>query len=295
MDSKSLIFEALGTHWQIDIWEDSPLFDEASFFEKLKNRIEKFEQIYSRFREDSWLREICSKPGEYELPDDAKNIFDLYFDFYKLTNGVFTPLIAQTLVDAGYDSHYSLQAKSKISKPKKLEEVLEYNYPKLQVKQKTMLDFGACGKGYIIDIVNKILEDAKVNHFCLDAGGDIFYKNSGQEKMRVGLENPHNFSEVIGIAEISNQSICSSSGSRRKWGKFTHMINPETLESPKDVVATWVVADTALLSDALATSLHMVGKKVFFGKYKFEYVIMYADNSVEKSVGFPGELFFKSA
>ncbi|OGH85627.1 MAG: hypothetical protein A2493_02065 [Candidatus Magasanikbacteria bacterium RIFOXYC12_FULL_33_11] len=293
MDPKSLNFEAIGTHWQIDIWEDSPLFDEVNFFAKLKMRIEEFEQIYSRFREDSWFRQICNESGSYELPSDAKILFELYVEFYELTNGIFTPLIAQTLVDAGYDSKYSLQSKKEISKPKKLEEVLEYKFPKLVVKEKTILDFGACGKGYIIDIVSEMLNEKNVKHFCIDAGGDIFYKSNGVEKMRIGLENPNDFSEVIGIVEISNQSICSSSGSRRKWGKFSHMINPETLESPKDVVATWVVAETAILADALATSLHMVDKKVFLGKYNFEYVIMYADNSVEKSVGFQGELFLK--
>lgn len=294
MDAKNLTFEAIGTHWQIDIWEDSPSFDTANFFASLQFRIEEFEQTYSRFRKDSWLRQVCEEIGEYDLPLDAKPLFDLYFEFYKITHGIFTPLIAQTLVDVGYDANYSLQSKKEITKPKLLEDVLEYNYPKLKVKENTMLDFGACGKGYIIDLVSKILEESGVKHFCIDAGGDIFYKNKDNEKMRVGLENPNDFSEVIGLSKIHNQSICSSSGSRRKWGKFTHMINPETLESPKDVIATWVLANNALLADALATALHMVDKKVFFDKYDFEYVIMYVDNSVEKSENFPGELFLKN-
>lgn len=292
MDPKSLSFEAIGTHWQIDIWEDSPLFDEVSFFESIKQRVEEFEQTYSRFRADSWLRKICELPGEYDVPADGKELFDLYFQMYDLTAGIFTPLIAQTLVDTGYDENYSLQSKTEISKPKALEDVLDYNFPKLVVKQKTMLDFGACGKGYIIDIVSKMLESGNVNHFCVDAGGDIFYKNKDTEKMRVGLENPDDFSQVIGIAEIRNQSICASSGNRRKWGKYNHIINPKTLQSSKDVLASWVITDNTLLADALATCLHMVDKKILLEKYNFDYVIMYADNSVEKSENFAGELFF---
>ena len=291
MTKQSLTFEAVGTHWQIDIFENSPLFDEASFFEKIKTRVEKFEQTYSRFRDDSWLRKITSKPGEYDLPKEAKAIFDLYFDFYKITRGIFTPLIAETLVSAGYDEEYTLQAQEKIQAPKKLEEILEYNFPKLFVKEKTMLDFGACGKGYIIDLVCELLEESQVYSYCVDAGGDMYYKNRGNDKMRVGLENPNNFEEVIGVAEIHNQSICSSSGNRRKWGEFTHMINPETLESPKEVIATWVVADSALLADALATALHFVDKKLFLSKYQFSYLIMYADNSIAKSENFRAELF----
>jgi len=291
MDPKSLNFEAIGTHWQIDILDYSPFFNEANFFEVIKNRVEEFEQIYSRFRENSWLRQITGKAGEYYLPVETKKIFDLYFEFYQLTGGIFTPLIAETLIDAGYDEKYSLKAKEVIKKPKKIVEVLDYNFPKLVIKEKTILDFGACGKGYIIDLVAQILQDENIFSFCIDAGGDIFYQNRGKEKMPIGLENPHDFSEVIGVAKILNQSICSSSGSRRKWGNFTHLINPKTLESPKEVIATWVIADTAILADALATSLHMVDKRVFLEKYKFEYVIMYADNTVDKSVNFPGEIF----
>lgn len=291
MTKNSIQFEAIGTHWQIDIL-DSSVLDQTNFFIKIKKRIEEFEQTYSRFREDSWFSKMVSKPGNYVLPYDAKPLFDLYYDLYALTQGVFTPLIGQTLVDAGYDAKYSLKQKEIIAQPSPWEDVLDYDFPNLTVKQKTVLDFGACGKGYIIDIVSKMLEDAKIEHFCVDAGGDIFYKNNGQEKMRVGLENPNDFSQVIGVAEICNQSICASSGSRRKWGRFNHIINPKTLESPKNILATWVIADSAMLADALATCLYMVDKEILLEVYSFQYVILYADNNVDVSKDFHGELFF---
>jgi len=59
--------------------------------------------------------------------------------------------------------------------------------------------------------------------YIVDAGGDIACRNgenSKEEAIKIGLENPENFSEIIGIAELRNQSICGSSGNRRAWGNI---------------------------------------------------------------------------
>ena len=78
------------------------------------------------------------------------------------------------------------------------------------------MDFGAAGKGYLIDLVAKVLQKHKLDYFCVDAGGDMFYHNIGNEKLRVGLEHPDNPKQVIGVANIYNQSICASAGNRRR-------------------------------------------------------------------------------
>jgi thiamine biosynthesis lipoprotein len=65
----------------------------------------------------------------------------------------------------------------------------------------------------------------------------------------VGLENPLDFQQVIGMVEINGESVCGSAGNRRKWqidGKeFHHIIDPVKSEPVSEVLATWVVADSA--------------------------------------------------
>ena len=113
----------------------------------------------------------------------------------------------------------------------------------------------------------------------------------GKTPMRIGLEDPEDTKKVVGVGILQNGSICGSAGNRRKWGDFTHIINPKTLMSPTNIVAVWVVADTALLADALATCLFFVPAGKLTDAYKFEYLIIHSDRSFEKSANFQGEIF----
>jgi len=165
----------------------------------------------------------------------------------------------------------------------------------LHIRKPVQLDFGAAGKGYLIDLVAKVLEENNYFNYCIDAGGDILHKN--KKTIRVGLEDPENADQVIGVYELGNGSICGSAGNRRRWGNFTHIMNPKTLASPTEIIAVWVMADSALVADALTTCLFFVRPESLMqadtsgNSYRFEYFILYKDRSFDKSVNFKGEVF----
>lgn len=282
-------FEAIGTHWQISfVYPDTQ--DWSALRQKIDQRISTFDQVYSRFRTDSLVTQMAHKQGNFFLPPDAKPLFDLYYELYLLTDGDFTPLIGQALVQAGYDAEYSLQPKVLTPVPR-WEEVLEYRYPHLEVKSSVVLDFGAAGKGYLVDLVSQILVEAGCESFCVDAGGDMYYHHASQEKLRIGLEDPLNTEKVIGVAEICNQSICGSAGNRRAWGQYHHIIDSQTLSSPQNILATWVIAQKTIFADALATCLFFISPEKLAHTYDFEYLIMYKDCSISRSSGFSAEIF----
>lgn len=291
--STVLKFEAIGTTWQIDIEESFSKEKELQLLEKIKNRIDVFDKDYSRFRSDSLVTKMSQEVGVYDLPDDAKPMMDIYERLYKLTGGSLTPLIGRVMEDAGYDPQYSLETKGTLTQPPAWNEAIEYNFPKLSIKKPVMLDFGAAGKGYLIDIVSNLILSEDIKVFTIDAGGDITHQGSQDSSLTVGLENPSDISEVIGKAQISNNSICGSAGNRRAWGEFHHIIDPYTLKSPRHILATWVTADTALLGDAIATALFFTGPRELKNIFEFEYLILNSDNSVEKSDNFKAELYIK--
>ena len=170
---------------------------------------------------------------------------------------------------------------------------MEYDALKLNLKKPALLDFGAAGKGYLVDIVGNLLHKEKIYSYCIDAGGDILYKSKEYKPLRVGLENPNNLKQVIGVASILNKSICASAGNRRKWGKFNHIIDPHTLSSPTNILATWAIADIAVLADALSTCLFFIQPEVLKKEYNFEYLMLNSDFSIEKSPNFSSEIFYK--
>jgi len=288
-------FEAIGTGWVIDVWDNVGLGKEEDILKQVRDRIDIFDKNYSRFRDDSLVTEISQKTGTYVLPADAELMMDIYYALFKLTGGLLTPLIGQVMVDAGYDAKYSLKQIRELESPLDWDDVLEYSHPNLKVKEQVILDFGAAGKGYLIDIVADVLRGNGLENFCIDAGGDILHNRKDGVPIKIGLENPENFEQVIGVCDLLNQSLCGSAGSRRHWNglrqNFHHIIHPKKLESPKDILATWVIADTTLVADALATSLFFVSPETLLSQYDFKYVIIYADYSILRSNNFPGEIF----
>ncbi len=250
-------FEAIGTSWTIEA--------DAIDIEKIQARIAEFDKNYSRFRTDSLVWTMRT-PGTYTLPGDSQPLFDLYQKLYYLTDGKMTPLIGTVMEQSGYDKDYSLVEK-KLETPPLWDDAIEYDFPKLIVKQPILIDVGAIGKGYLIDIVGGLIE----GNYVIDAGGDIKVNGVTQT---IGLENPDNTSQVINTIEIKDRSIAGSSGNRRKWGRFNHIIDPFRLQSPEHIKATWAIADTAMLADGLASALYFADPEELKKHFDFEYYII---------------------
>ncbi len=283
-------FEAIGTHWTIDIFDDPDGIEKDELFDKIHSRINEFDLAYSRFRSDSLVTQMSKQAGDYILPDDATPLIELYEKLYQLTEGKLTPLIGRTLEQAGYDASYSLKPKKLIAPPA-WDEVLAYEPSNrtLTLKQPALLDFGAAGKGYLVDIVSEIIEKEGVQSYTVDAGSDIRYR--GQDPLKVGLENPSEATQAIGVADLQNQSLCASAGNRRKWEGFHHIINPHTLQSPQEILATWAIAETTLIADGVTTALFLTAPESLTSHFNFQYLILYSDFSIKKSAEFPAELF----
>lgn len=288
--AKHVSFEAIGTSWTIQFWSNQ--VDSKNLLQQIQQRAELFDKAYSRFRNDSLITKMSKRGGTYELPDDADELIKLYRAMYDLTDGRVTPLIGQTLAQAGYDSEYSLRP-GKLTKLPAWDEAMVYKSDthELTTKMPILLDFGAAGKGYLVDIITELIKQQGVDRFLVNGGGDIRYIDSKAQPIKIGLENPDNTEQMIGIAQLANQSLCGSAGNRRRWANFHHIIDPYTLASPEDIKAVWVVADKAIVADGLTTCLYFVEPEELQQQFSFEYLIITSDNSVQRSLHFPAELF----
>lgn len=286
--ARTITFEAIGTGWEIILFT-RPRIGLEELERRVRDRIELFDQTYSRFRNDSLVNRIAKLPAEYMFPDDAEPMFELYDKLYHATSGKVTPLVGGLLVSAGYDAAYSLKPLDKLVETPQWEEVMEYRHPTLAVKRPVLLDFGAAGKGYLIDIIAGLLQDASCDSYLIDAGGDMVYK--GAEPLRVGLENPLDPSEALGVVELCSGSICGSAGNRRAWAGLHHIFDPDAAEPVRDVLATWAVAADGLTADGLATALFFTDGNELQKQFDFDYLVVYDDMTFAKSAGLKAELF----
>ncbi len=167
---RRLAFEAIGTKWAVAA--QTTLADAA--WQKLEHeinaRIEVFDKTYSRFRADSLVTRMSQAAGTYDVPADAYALLQFYERLYHATHGAVTPLIGQTVSDAGYDAQYSLRPK-KLQTPPRWEDAVTYDKRSITLAHPALLDFGAAGKGYLVDIVGDLLAGASVQDFWINAGG----------------------------------------------------------------------------------------------------------------------------
>ncbi|WP_221393582.1 FAD:protein FMN transferase [Dyadobacter sp. NIV53] len=294
-NSNSLfVFDAIGTHWEIETYE--PLTDGIK--KKVLDRIESFDKTYSRFRTDSLVTEIASASngGNFNFPVDCIPIFELYDKLHNLTGGAVDPLVGRRLEVLGYDRNYSLTPANDILLHKNHEQKACWGKDVFRDRQSlitnrpVVIDIGAAGKGYLVDLVSEILLKEEVTEFIIDAGGDI--RHSGIWKFPIGMQHPLQLEHVIGVIDLQDSAICASASNKRAWGEGLHHILDARVGLPvQDVIATWVIAKNALIADGLATALFFISADKLKGHFQFSSVRMFSNNTIEKSKNFKGELF----
>ena len=279
-------FEAIGAPWRIDTDEPLP----GDVLVAIDERIERFDRTYSRFRADSLVSRIAAQAGEWLFPADAVPMFDLYRSLYDRTAGSVSPLVGARLENLGYDRTYSLTPSPHRVAVPSWDDTISWDGRRLTTARPVLLDVGAAGKGYLVDLVAGILRDAGIHSYTVDASGDLLHR--AEHPLRIALEHPGDPTKAIGVYTLSSGALCASAPNRRAWGDgLHHIIDAVTGEPTSRVVATWAVASSALVADGIATGLFFAGAGAFADAWDFEYVRLFANGTAEYSRELHGELF----
>jgi thiamine biosynthesis lipoprotein len=279
-------FEAIGTAWQIDTREPITPDTRAAVLE----RIEEFDQAWSRFRPDSLVSQIADGPGRWQLPDEAAWLFGLFTELNDLTDGAVNPLIGRTLSDLGYDASYSLTASAEPADVPPWSS-LELSGGVLTTAEPVLIDVGAAGKGLLVDTVAQIV-GRETRQFTVDASGDLYH--GGTTSLRVALEHPLDASRAVGVVELDpDDALCASATNRRTWGDgLHHVVDARTGRPTNDVIATWVVVpQSCMRADGLATAHFFADPAALVEHFDHQFVRMHADGRVQWSPDLPGEIF----
>ena len=279
-------FEAIGTRWNIGT--SAPL--SADLLSWLHTRIEDFDATYSRFRPDSSISRFAQAAGVCELPADATPLFSFYRQLYDVTEGSVTPLVGRALEHLGYDRDYSLRRRPGSAVVQDWDDVLTVEGSLLRSSEPVLIDVGAAGKGYLVDLVADRLAQSDLDEYLIDGGGDIYH--SGPAATLIGLEHPNAPDTVIGVAHLREGAVCGSATNRRNWGEnLHHIVDPATGQPTVGTMATWAAAASAMVADGLSTALFLAEPKRLAEHFDFGYVRMPTSGGVEYSTNFDWDIF----
>ncbi|MBW3091162.1 FAD:protein FMN transferase [Bifidobacterium sp. 82T25] len=309
--------------------------------------------------------------GTFVFPDWCGPLFDLYDRLFEATGGAIDPCVGEDLIRLGYDSSYSFTVSPDAIEPGKdgdsdklgtpdasgnpaalsvsaygqsvtwhlgaihgratWETDVERHGTTLVTRRPVALDFGACGKGYLVDLIAGMLRE-HTDAYVIDAGGDLLIRTVGYASnghmttcdvagtpathdepaattVTIALEDPADPSRAAGTATMSNDAFCASAPSRRHWGEAAghqlhHLLNAIDGLPVDDVAATWVAvrpdhrfptatADglATATADGLATALFITPAEQLRHHFDFQCAILNADRTAAQSPDFPGGFF----
>ncbi|KQR47528.1 hypothetical protein ASF87_00660 [Microbacterium sp. Leaf161] len=276
-------FDAIGTLWEIETSHELGADDR----ERVGAEIERFDQEWSRFREDSSVTRVGRDGGSISSPD-AGAMLDAYRDLSRASSGAVNPLVAESLDALGYDASYSLVASSPIAAPADWTDRVRWTAEEATASAPALLDVGALGKGRLVDLVAGVLADVP-GDLVVDAGGDMRVRG---DVVRVGLEHPYDPTKAIGVIELQDAALCASAINRRAWGDgLHHVLDARTGVPVRTWAATWAIAPEAMRADAVATALFFDDGPELAASWGVEWVRMTTDGRAERSPGCPAQLF----
>lgn len=282
-------FDAIGTRWRIDTATELP--DEARA--AADRVIEAFDSAWSRFRADSLVSLLARGGGPVPVPPDAAAMLDAFEELSLATSGAVNPLVGASLERLGYDASYSLRPGEPLAAPTNWPTRVRWRDQRLALDEPAMIDVGALGKGRLVDVVARTLEPWTDGRAVIDASGDLLVTGVRQ---RIGLEHPFDAKRAIGVWEVTDAALCASAANRRAWGDgLHHVLDARTGVPVRVVAATWVVADTGMRADALATALFFDGGDELAHRWGAEWVRMLTTGRVEWSHGCSAELFTRTS
>ena len=255
---------------------------------QLLTLLERLEQAWSRFRDDSEISRLNDSAGAAtSVGPSTQLLVERALQASRLTRGWFDPTLLHELCSAGYDRPFREMSSAGLG-PLVLtidrradpghavrlhdwnaiasEITVDRDEATVTLPGDVAFDPGGIGKGLAADLLTEAAAAGGAAAVLIDLGGDITTAGRAPEGgWRIDIENPFDRSSSIATAHLPWGAIATSSRSRRRWvgpdgTERHHLIAPTTGEpSTSDVAAATVIAGECWLAESVAKAAVLAG------------------------------------
>jgi thiamine biosynthesis lipoprotein len=162
------------------------------------------------------------------------------------------------------------------------------------------IHLGGIGKGYAIDRAAAILRERGVRDFMIQSGGDLYVAGYRDGKpWRLGIRDPRGPADrIFAVLDLSDATFSTSGDYERAFvsngRRYHHILDPDDGQPARGARSVTIVADEAVLADALSTAVFVLGPieglKLVERLPAVEGVVVSASNEVLISSGLRGRV-----
>lgn len=272
----SINFIAMGTYITMSAYGDQA----GKALDLSEEKIKELEDLWSVSYEKSEIYRVNNSRGETtQISTETEELLEFALAMAEKTEGAFEPTIYPVVDAWGFTSHqYRIPEKEELAGLLK-----NTGYKKvclsdgnIHLPDGVKLDLGAVAKGYAGDMVVDLLKQQGITSALLDIGGNIqlIGKKPDGGKWRIGIRNPFDDGETIGIVEAEDCTVITSGGYERYFTgedgkKYHHIINPATgYPAESGLASVTIVAKKGRLADVLSTALFVMGLEQATGYWR---------------------------
>jgi thiamine biosynthesis lipoprotein len=298
----------MGTVFEIAAYDQSS--EHATHaIEKAFEQIVRLDDLMSNYKPDSALSNLNRSAHFHSerVPSDLYRVIDEALRFSRLSDGKFdisvAPLVTLWKAALHGEDTPSQARQEEVRRCVGYEKIelippdeINFRSPCLQ------LDLGAIGKGYAVDRAAEVLNSMEIHNALINAGGStIFAMGSppGQAAWLIHLRDPsHRLGPQVMLKDATVSTSEQTAPSFLGNDSPGHIIDPETGMPLKTVFAVSAISTTATVSDALSTTLLLLGpakgKALIKTMANVSAIWISPDSRVETVSGGPQILFGRS-
>lgn len=236
--------------------------------------LSRLENQLSRFRPDSEVNKINQSAGlgDVKISHEMAEILSLALVLSEISQGMFDITVAPLVDLWDCKKAKNIPAKAKIRKT-----LSKINYHDLVLKPEDHLaalgqrgqsiDLGGIGKGYASDRCIQVFQQYDVSSAYISIGGNVstLGKKPDGSLWSVGIQHPRNEDGLIGAVRVAGKAVVTSGDYERcffdsQYKRWHHILNPTTgYPAESGLISVTVVADRAMIADALSTAIFVAG------------------------------------
>ncbi|MFV0477440.1 MAG: FAD:protein FMN transferase [Parahaliea sp.] len=267
----------MGTTWTVSYIPAQQTPDKDSVQSTIEIALNTVDATMSTYREDSEISRFNRAPlGQWQTVSPAFiDILTTALAIGKLSDGAYDVSVGPLVDLWGFGPDGPVKGvPQKTLIDERLQRVgqqyLEIDRDNSQVRKlrSLALDFSSIAKGYGVDRVADALAASDIVNYLVEVGGEMRLAGNSPrgDAWRIAIEQPQaeGTRAIARVLSISDVAVATSGDYRNFFemdGKrYSHSIDPRTgYPVAHDLVSVTVVADNAMLADAWATALEVLG------------------------------------